>query len=80
MGANDVVRHVPTCPELVAMGLATEIYRGKKGGEQKFYAISDAGYRLLKSAMKENAEEAIASGETEWRQPPSRTDLGVREK
>jgi hypothetical protein len=67
------VKHVPTAAELVKMGLA-ELITVKTGAKMtsQMYRISTEGMALMRDAMKENALEAIARGETAWVEPPSR--------
>lgn len=70
--------HVPTAAELVKMGLARRVEvsippsgKQKKPRKASWIVISDEGHALLGEIMRRNAEEAIASGSSEWKQPPS---------
>ncbi|WKW87103.1 hypothetical protein SEA_NICOLE72_66 [Microbacterium phage Nicole72] len=63
-----MAEHVPTCEELVRMGLARAVTVPKVGTK---YLISDEGHALMGAAMRANAQEAIARGEGDWVRPPS---------
>ena len=67
------MKHVPTVAELYAQGrhLAYPASYTAKG-EPSTWCITAEGHKLIGDAMRENALEAIESGETAWRQPPSR--------
>jgi hypothetical protein len=62
--------HVPTVPELVAMGLAKPVMSTKKGLAST-YTVSPEGHALLGEIMRGNAEAAIRRGDGEWTRPPS---------
>ena len=64
---------VPSVQELVERGLATPAQVALGGKIQTtVYRISDEGFAEIREAMRHNAEEAIASGESAWVEPPSR--------
>jgi hypothetical protein len=71
-----VTVHVPTAEELVGHGLAevrevtTTLGNGQKRTSRWIW-VSEAGHKMMGDAMRQNALEAIASGETAWVRPPS---------
>jgi hypothetical protein len=66
------VTHVPSVAELVHLRLATA--RTVKG-IGTVYHVSDAGHRLMGEAMRANALDAIANGESAWTPPPPSLDV-----
>jgi hypothetical protein len=72
------VTHVPTVLELVQLGLAKEVVRMVPAGKSKkmrrdvTWWISPEGHEVLGAAMRDNAAAALARGEGDWVQPPSR--------
>jgi hypothetical protein len=70
---------VPTVVELAAQGRhLAYLVTGSKKGEVSRYHVTAEGHALMGAAMRENAEAAIASGETAWVQPPSRDIPALR--
>ncbi|QGJ92735.1 hypothetical protein QDA04_gp65 [Microbacterium phage Megan] len=66
-----MAEHVPTCEELVRMGLARAVTVPKVGTK---YEVSDKGHALMGEVMRRNAQEAIARGDGDWVRPPSNSN------
>jgi hypothetical protein len=80
-----MTEHVPTAPELVALGLAHEESETRKlGNGQKrtttWIVVHDEGHRLMGEVMHRNAQAALARGEGDWVRPPSRDIPGLRNR
>jgi hypothetical protein len=72
--------HVPTVPELQQMGEEYAVpLTWVNDGTAKHpkmratsWRVTDKGHALMGEAMRANAQAAIARGEGDWQQPPSR--------
>lgn len=64
------VQGVPTAEGLIAKG--REYARPTQGG----ILITDLGHATIGAALRRKAAVRIALGDSEWEQPPSRTDIG----
>jgi hypothetical protein len=78
-----MMREVPTVAQLYAQGRHLAYPVAFRKADKKSdppvptkWAITPEGHKLLGDIMRENAEEALARGDGDWQQPPSRTDLG----